>query len=366
MVDAPRNEMMTTALVINVDQAQSEIVALNPQVEPQESPKQAENPVANPVEEVVVTEAQLSEAATKSTEVATEQTRSQVKRASNDPRMRRRQQREAQQSKVAAPKVQPSQIPELANYTLGSLIRHIYGEDCTVLIEQFGLVPTFNRALIKFTEQYASSQVAEAKTVEEDKKPVTRDAQLPSKKALEESEAAEVLPLTPPETPATRVANDPRERRRLAKLAAEQAHEQAKQAQAVPKAETGNEQGAEIEAVASETVASATEAPETVVLPEQSLETATPVSKQKATAPTETAQPEVKAELEKVSTAAQTEPVQAELNEVTASEQASEVKANDETTEKSATQETAADADKPSRPRRPRGRPPKKASTTTE
>jgi ribonuclease E len=34
-----------------------------------------------------------------------------VKRASNDPRMRRRQQREAQQSKVAAPKVQPSQIP---------------------------------------------------------------------------------------------------------------------------------------------------------------------------------------------------------------------------------------------------------------
>ncbi len=366
VVDAPRNEMMTTALVINVDQAQSEIVALNPQVEPQESPKQAENPVANPVEEVVVTEAQLSEAATKSTEVATEQTRSQVKRASNDPRMRRRQQREAQQSKVAAPKVQPSQIPELANYTLGSLIRHIYGEDCTVLIEQFGLVPTFNRALIKFTEQYASSQVAEAKTVEEDKKPVTRDAQLPSKKALEESEAAEVLPLTPPETPATRVANDPRERRRLAKLAAEQAHEQAKQAQAVPKAETGNEQGAEIEAVASETVASATEAPETVVLPEQSLETATPVSKQKATAPTETAQPEVKAELEKVSTAAQTEPVQAELNEVTASEQASEVKANDETTEKSATQETAADADKPSRPRRPRGRPPKKASTTTE
>ncbi|ECE6726586.1 hypothetical protein DSQ87_28760, partial [Salmonella enterica subsp. enterica] len=81
---------------------------------------------------------------------------------------------------------------------------------------------------------------------------------------------------------------------------------------------------------------------------------------------TETAQPEVKAESENVSSAAQTQPVQAELNEVTASEQASEVKANDETTEKSATQETAADADKPSRPRRPRGRPPKKASTTTE
>ncbi|MCU4414351.1 Rne/Rng family ribonuclease [Acinetobacter sp. WU_MDCI_Axc73] len=366
VVDAPRNEMMATALVINVDQAKSEIVALNPQVETQESPKQAENPVANPIEEAVVTEVQSSEAPTQSTEVATEQTRSQVKRASNDPRMRGRQQRGTQPSKVAAPKVQPSQIPELANYTLGSLIRHVYGEDCTVLIEQFGLVPTFNRALVKFTEQYASSQAAEAKTVAEDKKPVTRDAQLPSKKALEESEPAEVLPLTPPEAPATRVANDPRERRRLAKLAAEQAHEQAKQAQTEPKAETVNKQVAEIEAVAPETVASATEVSETAASPEQSLKTATPVSKQQASAPTATEQAEVKAESEKVSTAVQTQPVQAELNEITASEQTSEVKANDETTEKSATKETAADADKPSRPRRPRGRPPKKASTTTE
>lgn len=47
--------------------------------------------------------------------------------------------------------------PLLAQYTVGSLIRHVYGEDCTVLIEQFGLVPTFNRALLKFTEQYIST-----------------------------------------------------------------------------------------------------------------------------------------------------------------------------------------------------------------
>ena len=104
------------------------------------------------------------------------------------------------------------------------MIRHVYGEDCTILIEQFGLVTTFNRALQKFSEQYASTLVAET-TVAEEKRPVTRDAELPSQKPTEDVEPAPVLALTPPEAPAARVANDPRERRRLAKLAAEQAKE---------------------------------------------------------------------------------------------------------------------------------------------
>ncbi|WP_163777805.1 hypothetical protein, partial [Proteus mirabilis] len=55
----------------------------------------------------------------------------QIKRASNDPRMRRRQQREAKHAKAAAPSIAPSQIPTLAQHTIGSLIRHVYGEDCT-------------------------------------------------------------------------------------------------------------------------------------------------------------------------------------------------------------------------------------------
>ncbi|MBK0062746.1 MULTISPECIES: Rne/Rng family ribonuclease [unclassified Acinetobacter] len=370
VIDTPRNDMMTTALVINVDQGQSEIVALNPQVAPQEPPKQAENPIANPVEEAVVTEAQPSEVSSKPTEAVTEQTRSQVTRASNDPRTRRRQQRGAQQAKaIAQPKVQPSQIPELANYTLGSLIRHIYGEDCTVLIEQFGLVPTFNRALVKFTEQYASTQVQEVKSVQENKKPVTRDAQLPSVKTAEESEPAEVLPLTPPEAPANRVANDPRERRRLAKLAAEQAHEQAKQtveqAQAEPKAETVSEKIPETKA--SDSVQAEPTVPDvaqTVESTDESAKKEEASAEKETAAPAATAQVPVNAKAEKVTTAAQ--PVQAELNEVSASQQASEAKANDETAEKTATQEAVADADKPSRPRRPRGRPPKKASTPTE
>ena len=49
----------------------------------------------------------------------------------------------------------------------------------------------------------------------EDKKPVTRDAELPSNKPSQEAEPAPVLPLTPPKEATPRVANDPRERRRL-------------------------------------------------------------------------------------------------------------------------------------------------------
>ena len=47
-------------------------------------------------------------------------------------------------------------------------------------------------------------------------------------KPAQEQEPAPVLPLTPSQNATPRVANDPRERRRLAKLAAEQALEQSK------------------------------------------------------------------------------------------------------------------------------------------
>ncbi|WP_130804098.1 Rne/Rng family ribonuclease [Acinetobacter ihumii] len=362
VVDAPRDDVMATALVINVDQAQSEIVALNPQVASQEPAKVTETPLANPVEEAVVSEATVAE--TPASVDVTETAQQPVKRANNDPRLRRRQQREAQQAKsVAAPKVQPSQIPELANYTLGSLIRHVYGEDCTVLIEQFGLVPTFNRALVKFTEQYASNLVTETKTVEEDKKPVTRDAQLTAKVA-EESEPAPVLPLTPPEASASRVANDPRERRRLAKQAAEQAHEQAKQANEVAQTTT---QADEVAVAAAEAPQEATE---TTVA---TAENVTPVVQTEQVAPTDevktteesTSTAEFEATAEPASVPSQAQPVQAELDVADTEENSSAV-TDEENTGKTATKAKKVDSDKPSRPRRPRGRPPKKASTTTE
>ncbi|MDQ9030068.1 Rne/Rng family ribonuclease [Acinetobacter nosocomialis] len=356
VIDAPKHDVMNTALIINVDQGQSEIVALTPerQVERVESapaevaPESTPAPVAE--EKAVVAEA-------KNEAQPTEQAaQPQIQRASNDPRMRRRQQREAKQAKAAVPSIAPSQIPTLAQHTIGSLIRHVYGEDCTVLIEQFGLVPTFNRALQKFTEQYASTLVVEVTSEIEEKKPVTRDAELPSHKPAEEAEPAPVLPLTPSQAPTPRVANDPRERRRLAKLAAEQAFEQVKQQH------SAQEEVVTPTPVAEETVATAPAETQATTEPEQQ-----PLELNQST---EVAQPEAAPVEEKTPEKVAEAPV---AKEPAPSKAASKAKAAPEETaaptEAAAdaeTEDAKADKDKPSRPRRPRGRPPKKANPVAE
>ncbi|WP_151762642.1 Rne/Rng family ribonuclease [Acinetobacter nosocomialis] len=356
VIDAPKHDVMNTALIINVDQGQSEIVALTPErqverVEPtpaEVAPESTPAPVAE--EKAVVAEA-------KNEAQPTEQAaQPQIQRASNDPRMRRRQQREAKQAKAAAPSIAPSQIPTLAQHTIGSLIRHVYGEDCTVLIEQFGLVPTFNRALQKFAEQYASTLVVEVTSETEEKKPVTRDAELPSHKPAEEAEPAPVLPLTPSQAPTPRVANDPRERRRLAKLAAEQAFEQVKQQH------SAQEEVVTPTPVAEETVATAPAETQATAEPEQQ-----PLELNQST---EVAQPEAAPVEEKTTEKVAEAPV---AKEPAPSKAASKAKAAPEETaaptEAAAdaeTEDAKADKDKPSRPRRPRGRPPKKANPVAE
>ncbi|MBP1494979.1 Rne/Rng family ribonuclease [Acinetobacter nosocomialis] len=356
VIDAPKHDVMNTALIINVDQGQSEIVALTPErqverVEPtpaKVAPESTPAPVAE--EKAVVAEA-------KNEAQPTEQAaQPQIQRASNDPRMRRRQQREAKQAKAAAPSIAPSQIPTLAQHTIGSLIRHVYGEDCTVLIEQFGLVPTFNRALQKFAEQYASTLVVEVTSETEEKKPVTRDAELPSHKPAEEAEPAPVLPLTPSQAPTPRVANDPRERRRLAKLAAEQAFEQVKQQH------SAQEEVVTPTPVAEETVATAPAETQATAEPEQQ-----PLELNQST---EVAQPEAAPVEEKTTEKVAEAPV---AKEPAPSKAASKAKAAPEETaaptEAAAdaeTEDAKADKDKPSRPRRPRGRPPKKANPVAE
>ncbi|MGE8540711.1 MAG: Rne/Rng family ribonuclease, partial [Acinetobacter sp.] len=239
-IDAPRQEIMPTALVVNVDQAQSEIIALASEAQPQpvaapvktEKPAKAHAPAAQEAKAPAAAPVQKQEE---------QKPQESVKRASNDPRQRRRQQRAAQAQQAAAPKVSPSQVPTLDQYTVSSLIKHVYGEDCSVLIEQFGLIPTFNRALQKFTEEYAATLIAPAAEAPVEKKPVTRDVEIA--KAAPQAEPAPVLDLTPPKPVSeSRVANDPRERRRLAK----QALEQAKKAHAEePKTEVPAETAAE-------------------------------------------------------------------------------------------------------------------------
>lgn len=349
LIDAPQHEVMNTALVINVDQAQSEIIALTPE-QPLERTEKA------PVVEVVQEPAPAPVAAVEETVTAeaeapqpkAEKTQPQIQRASNDPRMRRREQRNAKRAKAVTPSIAPSQIPTLAQYTIGSLIRHVYGEDCTVLIEQFGLVPTFNRALQKFAEQYASTLVTEVAAEAEDKKPVTRDAELPSNKPSQEAEPAPVLPLTPPKEATPRVANDPRERRRLAKLAAEQAFEQVKQQHSAP------EEAAPVASTVEETVVAPT------------AETQAPVeSKQQ---PLELDQEnEAAASVEETPTTTVVEAPVAKQPKATAKKAATEQAVEPtEAAAESESEDSKADKDKPSRPRRPRGRPPKKANPVAE
>jgi len=236
----------------------------------------------------------------------------------------------------------------LAQYTIGSLIRHVYGEDCTVLIEQFGLVPTFNRALQKFAEQYASTLVTEVPAEAEDKKPVTRDAELPSNKPSQEAEPAPVLALTPPKEATPRVANDPRERRRLAKLAAEQAFEQVKQQHS-----------------ATEEAAPVAESVEqTVVVPTAEAQVPAESKQQPLELDQET---EVAASVETPTETVVEAPVakqpKAAAKAKAATEQAVEPT---EAPAESESEDSKADKDKPSRPRRPRGRPPKKANPVAE
>ncbi|MFH7765644.1 Rne/Rng family ribonuclease [Acinetobacter sp. BSP-28] len=350
VIDTPRQEVLPTALVVNVDQAKSEIVALNSAPAVVEAPITPAAPVAAaaqaPVIEKPVVAKEEKPAATETHEP--QKPRSAEKRASNDPRMRRRQKREAQAKQVQAPKLSPSQVPTLGQYTVISLIRHVYGEDCSVLIEQFGLIPTFNRALVKFTEQYAATLSVQATETEAPAQPVTRDVAVT--KAAPEAEPAPVLDLTPPKPVSDkRVANDPRERRRLAKQAAEQALEQAKQAHREPEATLA-------EAVTAE-IAPVTEAESVTV---EVVETA--VTEAVAEPVTEAvAEPVVETVAAPVETEQAAEPVQAELA-VEADQDAQtqvEPKAEAEKTE-------GEEADKPVRPRRPRGRPPKKATPANE
>ncbi|ENX62067.1 MULTISPECIES: Rne/Rng family ribonuclease [Acinetobacter] len=351
VVDAPRSEPMNTALVVNIDQGQSEIVALNAQ---QATAPAAKAEKAKPVVEKVETPApaQVEQATTEKAPVE-ETAQAPAQRASNDPRSRRRQRNHQTAPKTATVKVALSQTPTLGQYTLGSLIRHVYGDDCTILIEQFGLVTTFNRALQKFAEQYANSLVTET-VVKEDKRPVTRDAELPTQKPTEEAEPAPVLALTPPDAAAVRVANDPRERRRLAKMAAEQAKEAHVASNATPAPVETTESKEEVKQADDAVVAEAATAPEQQPLELASTETVVEVASVEA----EAVEPTVIAEVETVTEAVAevAEPAQT----VEKAEQATT------TTETELDDEAAkAEKEKSNRPpRRPRGRPPKK--TTAE
>ncbi|MFV5490829.1 Rne/Rng family ribonuclease [Acinetobacter sp. ASP199] len=348
LIDAPRQEVTPTAMVVNIDQGQSDIVALNSTAPVVAAPAETA-PEKAPAVATMAAELEEKTEATDLTEApapaaALEQVapKAEKSRASNDPRQRRRERRAAQGQQAQATQLRPSQVPTLGQYTVGSLIRHVYGEDCSVLIEQFGLMATFNRALDKFTQQYNETVVL---AVTAEKKPVTRDVEV--SKAQPEPEPAPVLDLTPPKPVSDkRVANDPRERRRLAKLAAEQALVQVKQAAQTE--ENSATLASEAQTTAPETPVAEVEVPQA----ETPVAHAEPVvAEQTETVPAATeapAAPETATATEEVAPVAENT---AEATEV----KVETVEAEAEKAEKS-----------PARPRRPRGRPPKKANTATE
>ncbi len=363
VVEVPHHAEMKTALMVNIDEVKSEIVALN-NTQSETVVTQAEVPVAVEATPVIAPKPTVeAKTATAVVAVQVESVKAAadqqpVQRAANDPRQRRRNKhKDTSKAKTVTPKVNPSQVPALAQHTVISLIRQVYGTDCSVLIEQFGLIPTFNRALQKFADEYAATLTVTSTEVVAEKKPVTRDAVVSNAKV--EAEPAPVLDLTPPKPESdNRVANDPRERRRLAKLAAEQAKqarlEEVTQVESTPPAKKAVEPEQAVvpatEMLVAETVEVTT--PEPVIA---QIENAKPVvekvakvteSKEKPQAPATTEKADVKISEPKVKT---------------------EQSADTSTTHDEAKDDADTDEeDKPIRPRRPRGRPPKKVTPPTE
>lgn len=228
MIDVPQHNIINTALVVNLDQGQSEILTLVPQ---KAQKVETVAPVTAPVADVSPETAEVTPTIpVEQPETVEPVTPAPVQRASNDPRLRRKQQAEQSAPVVEVVKLKATQIPTLAQHSVKSLIDLYFKDDYTVLAEQFTLVQIFNRALNKFVEQYNAEQ-AQAQTITPviEKKPVTRDVELPS--TAVEHEPVPVLDLTPPKQPEARIANDPRVRRQLAKEAKEQEYLQRQQEQ---------------------------------------------------------------------------------------------------------------------------------------
>ncbi|QIO06967.1 Rne/Rng family ribonuclease [Acinetobacter shaoyimingii] len=372
LVDVPRHDDMTTALIVNLDNTQSEIVALNPvqavDVIANEKPAHVKAKVA-PEAAVVKT----AETAPVDTVIAeqkpVEATQQPIARASNDPRQRRRNKhRDVNKAKTEAPKINPSQVPALAQHTVISLIRHVYGTDCSVLIEQFGLIPTFNRALQKFTNEYIASLTVESNEPVAEQKPVTRDVVIQPVKV--EAEPAPVLDLTPPKPVSNRVANDPRERRRLAKLAAEQAKKARLEEAVAQDAAAAESQVAEAPSHTEQPTEAEVQAQQGLTEPAVAVKTEAKVENV-AVAEAPSAQVEdVKTEQVKASET-QVQPTDVKADVATAKAEKAvpaEKKPTETVAEKAESKDEAEgdEEDKPARPRRPRGRPPKKANPTAE
>ncbi|MCJ8145710.1 Rne/Rng family ribonuclease [Acinetobacter sp. A3.8] len=350
-------ETLPTAMLVNTDTAQTEIVALErsnstPPVaaieskletlssdektseQDRQSSKRADsNNGAKAVADAPQAKGKNKGKAQSRNDEQSEASDEPATRASNDPREKRRRKAEkrAQKSTQKSP-LNAKSLASLAQFSVVGLIRYVYGEDYNVLIEQFGLISTFNRAVAKYTEAFQSSEIEE----DEDDVftgPVTRDVELPRE---QNQEPVEALSLTPPE-PTVRLSNDPRQKRKLAQQNAY-----------APRPETT--QADDVQVIANSTVA-------TIVADATQEAVESDVEQKDDVEPT-TAEPSA--------VATQQADLELTTEEDTSSENDDTSESDDDASEDDEKSDRPSKAkgedDKPARPRRPRGRPPKKAS----
>lgn len=333
------------ALVIDLESQQTS--AINLSVESSPAPVQADAVASS--EAVAVVAATASSDNTPAPVAAADAEAADAaepKRALNDPRERRRR-RElgldepalqyavdpalvAQTEEVAASSTQQlTVIPVQGN--VGEFIRAVLGEAASAIISEKGIIAAFLLAL------QAREQVASTAT-ESTAVPVA-EAAVTEAVASEPEVVAEPLPVTPPQ-PGPRAANDPRSRRRAAQAAAQQA------------------------AAATDVVVDTAADPDVVT--ETAVEAAMPAvpAPEEAPAVAESAEPvvaEVVVAAEAV--AVEEETVTEAIAAVDAAAEQDVAEGNQpdllEQVDEHAAQ-AGATGDKPARPRRPRGRPPKK------
>lgn len=336
------------ALVIDLENQQTSAINLTPVPEnsaensSDTAPVIAESPAVSSVEEETVAEAETAEA-------------DEPKRALNDPRERRRRREQgldepalqyvvdpalvAQTEEVAASSTRQLTVIPVQG-SVGEFIRAVLGDAASTLIAEQGVIHTFLHAL-QAREQVVST--------------ATEEAAVPVVVAeVAEVEPVEALPTTPPQ-PGPRAANDPRSRRRAALAAAA-----AEAAAPVNEVATGEAVESPVAETNSETAVSDSATEATLVDAEPI------VALTEETAPSATG----------ADTAGDSEAVIAEDNEAVTTEeeavalpetaapgeQADLLEQADDGSEQS---DDVTGSEKPARPRRPRGRPPKKPAASS-
>lgn len=321
------------ALVIDLETQQTSAINLSPEPETEPAPIHADTETVAPAAEAA--ESAVEAAATDSAEAG------EPKRALNDPRERRRR-RElgldepalnfavdpalvAQTEEVSASSTQQLTVIPVQG-SVGEFIRAVLGETADTLISEQGVIHAFLQALQSREQAITVPDTASAEQPAEST--VTTEAVIAA-------EPVALLPITPPQA-GPRAANDPRSRRRAAQQAAvEQAVNPEVAVDTTPIAESAAE-AAPLAAPVQEEAPAAAESTETVVVTEEAVVTAETADTAVAATP-EADQEEAEADQPDL------------LDQVDDAAEPGDAANGDE---------------KPARPRRPRGRPPKKSTAS--